>query len=350
MQEAIKSHRGYHLATVIHYNLNPLVQTCHRLSKRGAVLADPAIAATHGEQIATLLGYELLPTTGKKDRRAKELLEDALFAKHFGRDSLFVALGGGTTTDLVGFTASTYMRGVPFVSIPTTLLAMVDAAIGGKTGLDLPYGKNLIGAFYLPKAIFIDPSFLNTLSQAEMRNGLSEILKYGLIDNPCLFQPPKDLLPAIEASIQCKLKVVEQDFGETGYRRILNFGHTVGHALEIVQGISHGEAVALGCMAESYLSHRLGYLSKALLENILSLYQSLGYSFKRVDRALFLQALMKDKKGKGGLPRCVLIDAIGHCVPFDGEYCREIPSEEWNGLIDWINDARNSDLRSYSNA
>lgn len=325
----------------IHYTLDRLPEICSNLSKRVALIADPKIASTYGREIATLLNSDLIETTGEKDRRAKEALEDALFAKNFGKDSLFIALGGGVTTDLVGFTASTYMRGVPFVAIPTTLLAMVDAAIGGKTAIDLPYGKNLIGSFYSPKATFINLSFLETLPPQEIKNGMSEILKYGLIDNPVIWDSfikrPGEILPLIAASIECKLKIVEQDFQEKGYRRILNFGHTVGHALEITQQMSHGQAVALGCMAESYLSHQLGYLSKNALENILSLYQSLGYAFKRVESSCFLESLMKDKKSLGGNIRCVLIDQIGHCVPFNEEYCTPVSVKEWMRLIDWIN-------------
>jgi 3-dehydroquinate synthase len=245
-------------------------------------------------------------------------------------------MGGGATTDLVAFIASTYMRGIPLVLIPTTLLGMVDASIGGKTGVDTPFGKNLIGTFYLPKAIFIEPELLKSLPEKEMKNGLSEILKYGLIEDASIWEKcarwKEEIFFLVHSSISCKVKIVGQDFEEkTGLRRILNFGHTVGHALELLSHyeMAHGEAVALGCMAESYLSHLLGYLSAHELEKILSLYRKLGYAFKKF-------ALSMDKKGKEGSFRFVLIDRIGHCVPFDGEYCRDVPRKELDQLIEWM--------------
>jgi 3-dehydroquinate synthase len=328
----------------IYFHLELLAQICHGLSKRGVVLTDQTIASSHGALIQKKLGYELIPVSAHKTREVKEALEDELMKRKFGRDSVIVAVGGGVTTDLVGFLASTYLRGVPLVLIPTTLLAMVDAAIGGKTGIDTPFGKNLIGTFYLPKAIFIDVRFLDTLPETEMKNGLSEIMKYGLIEDKKIWQNSanwKEKLPyLIEASIACKIKVVEQDFEEkSGLRRILNFGHTVGHALELLSHfqIKHGEAVALGCMAESYLSHQLGYLSKETLDQILGLYRKFGYAFKTLDSKAFIEALLMDKKTKAGDPRFVMIDEIGHCLPFDGEYCRPVPQREIDRLIEWMN-------------
>ena len=329
--------------TEIYFGMDHLVQVCHAISKRGAILADGAIAKTHGALIQKALGYDLISVPAQKTREAKQILEDELLKRKLGRDSVIVGMGGGVTTDLVAFTASTYMRGIPLVLIPTTLLGMVDASIGGKTGVDTPYGKNLVGSFYLPKAIFIEPELLKSLPEKEMKNGLSEILKYGLIEDAGIWEKcahwKEELSFLIRASIGCKVKVVGQDFEEkTGLRRVLNFGHTVGHALEFLSHyeMAHGEAVALGCMAECYLSHILGYLSADALEKILSLYRKLGYAFKKVDPALFLEALSMDKKGKGGAARFVLIDRIGHCVPFDGEYCRDVPRKELDRLIEWM--------------
>lgn len=329
------------LKTDIYFQLDSLAEVCHGISKRGIILADEG---TDGALVQKTLGYELIPISPRKTREAKQAIEDELMKRKLGRDTVIVAMGGGVTTDLIGFVASTYMRGVPLVLIPTTLLAMVDAAIGGKTGVDTPFGKNMIGTFYLPKAIFIDPRWLKTLPEKEMKNGLSEILKYGLIDDLLIWEKCahwKEEIPfLIRASVACKVKVVKQDFEETeGLRRILNFGHTVGHALEFLSGykMAHGEAVALGCMAESYLSHLLGYLPQKDLEKILALYRKLGYAFKRVDSEPFLEAMKMDKKGKGGDPRFVLIDQIGHCVPFEGEYCRAVPKKELTQMIEWMN-------------
>ena len=329
----------------VHFGFDPAV--CLRISKRGAILADSKVAKTHGASIQKALGYELIevPSGEKyKTRETKQALEDELFRRKLGKDSLLVAVGGGVTTDLVGFLASTYMRGAPLVLIPTTLLAMVDAAIGGKTGVNTSFGKNLVGSFYLPKAVIIDLSLIKSLPEKEMKNGLSEILKYGLIEDAAIWKKcehwKSELEFLIRSSITCKMNVVSQDFEEkTGLRRILNFGHTVGHALELMSDFEmpHGEAVALGCMAESYLSHLLGYLSKETLESILHLYRKLGYSFRKFDRNAFHEAMTLDKKSKEGSPRFVLIDRIGHCVPFDGAYCTPVKKSELDKLVEWMN-------------
>jgi 3-dehydroquinate synthase len=330
----------------IHFDFNP--DTCLKLAKRGAILVDSSIANTYGVEIQKKLGYDLLSVpSGEifKTRETKQMLEDELLKRKLGKDTVLIALGGGVTTDLVGFLASTYMRGVPLVLIPTTLLAMVDAAIGGKTGVNTPFGKNSIGSFYLPKAIFIDLRWMQTLPTKELKNGLAEILKYGLIADPSIWAKcsnwEKELKSLIEASIQCKLNIVQQDPEEKrGLRRILNFGHTIGHALELVSNyqIPHGEAVALGCMAESYLSAQLGYLSSKDLNSILQLYRNLGYNHKKFDPKALKEALLFDKKSKEGIPRFVLIDRIGHCLSFQEEYCTSIEKEELDNLIAWMND------------
>ncbi|MBX7066394.1 MAG: 3-dehydroquinate synthase [Parachlamydiales bacterium] len=316
--------------TEIYFGLDHLSAIC---GKNTIVVADENVADSS-------LPFERISIPAKKTREAKAALEDELFKRKAGRDTTIIGMGGGVLTDLVAFTASTYMRGVPLVLIPTTLLGMVDAAIGGKTGIDTPFGKNLIGTFYLPKAIFIEPKFLKTLPEMEMKNGLSEILKYGLIGDRKIWEKAKhwkeELPNLIRSSIECKCKVVEADFEEkTGVRRILNFGHTAGHALELLSEyqIPHGQAVALGCMAESYLSHILGYLSKADLETILAQYRKLGYAFSEFDPERFWHAISMDKKGAA---RFVLIDQIGRALPFDGEYCKAVERKEIDRMIEWM--------------
>jgi 3-dehydroquinate synthase len=334
------------LETDIHFGLNHLTETCHALSKHGAILADEKIAQTYGSSLQKALGYELITVpSGEryKTRETKAMLEDELLKRKLGRDCVLVAVGGGATTDLVGFLASTYMRGVPLVLIPTTLLAMVDAAIGGKTGVDTPFGKNLIGSFYLPKAVFIDFDLLKTLPEKEWKNGLSEILKYGLTYQPHIWEKrerwKEEIQPLIRASIHCKIEILEKDFKETGLRHIFNFGHTVGHALELLSHfqMAHGEAVALGCMAESYLSHLLGYLSAHDLEEILSFFRKLGYTFKRIEAKSLIDAMGRDKKAKAGVPRFVLIDRIGHCLSFEGQHCLPVEKKELEKMIGWMN-------------
>lgn len=332
------------LKTDIYFGFS--AEVCRLIGKRGAILADAAIARTHGAAFQRLLGYELIAVPSgerSKTREMKQRLEDELFKRKLGRDTVIVAVGGGVALDLVGFVASTYMRGVPLVLVPTTLLAMVDAAIGGKTGVDTPFGKNSVGSFYLPKAIFIDTELLESLSEKEMKNGLGEVLKYGLIANRDIWERcerwREELEWLVRASIACKKGIVEADFGETGLRRTLNFGHTVGHAIELTSQfqVPHGEAVAIGCMAECYLSHLLGYLSAQDLERILHLYRKLGYTFGRYREKSLLEAMTRDKKAKEGVPRFVLVGEIGSCLSFGGDYCRAVGGSELKKMIQRMN-------------
>lgn len=326
------------------WGLAHLAPLCHSLSKRGAIVVDEKIAKIHGLQIQKILHYDLIAIPAVKTREAKQALEDQLLKRNLGKDTVIVGVGGGVTTDLVGFVASTYMRGVPLVLVPTTLLGMVDAAIGGKTGVDTSFGKNTVGSLYLPKAVVVDVGFLKTLDEREKKNGMSEILKYGLIANREIWDHATkwDMEKLIHASIACKVEIVSRDFDEkTGLRHVLNFGHTVGHALELLSNyqMAHGEAVALGCMAESYLSHLLGYLDQ--IDPILDVYRKLGYSFKKFDPKALQQAMAMDKKAKENKPRFVLIDRIGHAMPFEGAYCRSVEKEMIEKMITWMErDAR----------
>lgn len=315
-----------------------------------AIIADTAIASTLGQELATHLDALLLPFTGgetAKTRESKEKFEDELMRRKFGRDTLLIGLGGGVVTDFTAFLASTYMRGVPLILVPTTLLAMVDASIGGKTGVDTPYGKNLIGTIYHPSHIFIDPSLLSSLPEPEWTYGLSEILKCGLIASPSIWSLlennpshwKKSLHELLLPSIRVKKWVVENDPHETlGLRRILNFGHTIGHALEMLSGfkMAHGEAVAIGCIAESCLSHRLGLISQHDLSRIKALFQKFPFSLKLpkpFSLPAMLDAMKIDKKAKKEEARFVLIDQIGHAAPFEGEYCRTVPDSLLEAVI-----------------
>ena len=226
---------------------------------------------------------------------------DACIEHKLGRKDILIAVGGGVVGDMVGFAASIYLRGISFIQVPTSLLAQVDAAIGGKTGVNHHKGKNLVGSFYQPVKTIIDPTVLSTLSEQQMKEGLAEVIKYGVINDKPLFWYIEQHLNAIsmfsytncsdiwnhliEKSIQNKALVVSQDEKESKYREILNFGHTIGHALESVHGyekISHGEAVAMGMAVESIISNESQLLSDENLDRILNLIQQFNYLLKLI--------------------------------------------------------------------
>lgn len=286
----------------------------------------------------------------EKSRERKALLEDLLSLHNFHRDSCIIALGGGVTTDLVGFLASTYLRGVPLVLIPTTLLAMVDAAIGGKTGVNTRFGKNRIGTFYPADRILIDPTALSSLPDSQLTNGAAEVIKYALIRSPELFEllhhwNPKDsayMEQIIHACVQIKIQVVETDFEEkTGLRRILNFGHTIAHALELLENytLPHGEAVAIGMLVESHLSVQMGHLNRAQFSNIDALIRTFGFPLtisKNITEKKMRNALLSDKKTISGGTRFVLLEKIGACHPFSGEYCTPVPDDILDEALSWM--------------
>ncbi len=254
------------------------------------------------------------------------------------RKSLLIALGGGVVGDVAGFVASIYMRSIPYIQIPTTLLAQVDSSVGGKTGVDLPEGKNLLGTFYQPRAVYIGLSFLKTLSEKDLANGLAEIIKYSIIGDHNLFEfleqesdGIKKRKPSLMESLvgrSCKIKadVVEMDEKELGLRRILNFGHTLGHALEAASGygLSHGEAVSIGMVGAANISHRLDYLDMASYQRIVDLIKHYHLPTKipaGMETAQIMGFMATDKKAVGGQLHFVLIKKIG--APF---VTPEIPS------------------------
>ncbi len=265
---------------------------------------------------------------GNKSRREKELLEDALFAAGFGRDAIIIALGGGTLTDLAGFTAGTFTRGVPWIAVPSTLLAMVDAAIGGKTGVNAPAGKNLIGLFHSPAAVFESLGLLSSLPVKEWRNGLAECLKHGLIADPAYFHTaarvPMSILRReislqeglVARSVQIKGDIVASDpFERSGARNLLNAGHTVGHAIELLSKwrIAHGSAVAAGLCWEAACSRAQGFLPRAELKEIVDAFAARGFTplWNRFSAPEVLKAALADKKNRGGKVMYVPLSAIG---------------------------------------
>jgi len=321
--------------------LKQLQEICS--GQRAILIADAAIKETYAADLAKAIDAELLSIPSgerTKNEEMKQNLLSQLFQLGCDKETLIIACGGGVTTDLVGFVASVYMRGLSLILIPTTLLAVVDASIGGKTAINTRYGKNLIGTFYHPKHIFADLNVLKTLPEKEWFNGLAEILKMGLIYKPAIwesfnFQDPECIFQAIEG----KVEIVTQDPTEQSIRRILNFGHTLGHALELVSDyeMSHGEAVALGCAAEAHLSMQMGYLSQEDFEQVVRRFSQFSLELpKKYTRSKLLSALLHDKKKARSQTRFVLIDKIGHALAFEGAYCQAVTHAQLEPTLNWM--------------
>jgi len=324
------------------------------VSHQYALIADRKIQFL-GEYLTKKLlreGFEVLflpidASEANKSREQKEFLEEQLIEHHMGRETAVLALGGGVTTDLAGFVAATYCRGIPLLSIPTTLLGMVDASLGGKVAINTKKGKNMIGAFHHPRYVFIDTATLTTLPQSEKLKGFSEMIKYSLIGSEELFEAfsAKNALEQmddryIRLCCEIKMGVVKQDPHEKGLRRILNFGHTVGHALEVASGyqLAHGYAIAIGMIAESFLSYRLGYLSENTFDRIESLIRGYGFPLHiptDIGLEQCMENLRRDKKTSLKATRCVILKGIGQVAAFDGDYCTEITSELWCETFQW---------------
>lgn len=261
------------------------------------------------------------------------LIFDALLANECDRNTVLFALGGGVVGDMTGFAAACYMRGVPFVQVPTTLLAQVDSSVGGKTGINHPLGKNMVGAFYQPLLVVCDLDTLKTLPARELSAGLAEVIKYGPIADleflawiesnveALMMRQPAALAYAVQRSCQIKASVVAQDERESGLRAILNFGHTFGHAIEAGLGYGqwlHGEAVACGMVMAARLSQRLGYVGQDFVERLSGLIQRAGLPLigPRLDptdnAARYLELMRLDKKAQAGEIKFVLINEAGH--------------------------------------
>ena len=305
----------------------------HHAGRRVAAIGDAEALRRHGDRLrAALPGetpvLEVPAGEASKTRAEKARLEDELLSRRLGRDTVLVGFGGGVVTDLAGFVAATYLRGVPFVAVPTTLLAAVDASVGGKTGINTPHGKNLIGAIRQPAAVFADIRFLKTLPEPEFLNGIAEALKMAATRDPELFsgmekgigvlrdREPGALTRLITAAVRIKACVVSADERESGLREVLNFGHTIGHGLENATGylLAHGAAVAVGMIAESRMARRAGYLPPAAEDRLHSLIDSVGLPVRApdgVERGRVLAALRSDKKARGGKPRFVVLEDIG---------------------------------------
>jgi 3-dehydroquinate synthase len=270
-----------------------------------------------------------------KNFTSYQFICDALVKARFERRSTVIALGGGVIGDLTGFAAATFLRGVPFIQIPTTLLSQVDSSVGGKTGINHALGKNLIGAFHQPRLVLADTNTLTTLPDREYRAGLAEVIKYGFIRDVDFIEwlenhteqlnqrDPTTLSEAIYRSCQNKAQVVAEDeYETTGIRALLNFGHTFGHAIETGMGYGvwlHGEAVAIGMLMASAVSQLLGLISQADLQRIIALSRALHLPLKAPDLGVsqYLSLMGGDKKVEAGKIRYVLLRALGEAMLFN---------------------------------
>lgn len=303
---------------------------------RVVVITHPSINLLYGEEVAanfiaqgwTTNIIEVSEGESSKSLSQAEKLYDHLLALNCDRKSVLVALGGGVIGDLVGFVAATYQRGISFIQIPTTLLSLVDSSVGGKTGVNHPKGKNMIGAFYQPRLVVGDLETLRTLSPKEYRAGLAEVVKYGVIADAKLFEflethykeiinlDHQFLTHIIETSCAIKASVVEKDERESHYRMILNFGHTFGHAIESLTEYSqfiHGEAVAIGMVLAAQLSYSAGKCSEEVPKRLEALLKKLGLPVDMpvLNSSAVIESLYHDKKTMGHKIKFILVNEIG---------------------------------------
>jgi shikimate kinase / 3-dehydroquinate synthase len=328
----------FHLSAMGEYDVlvQPVGQIGNLSHERGLqnpiIVTDENVARFHAESVMAPLrdaGFHpnlLTIPSGEvyKNLETIQRLWQGFLERGLDRKSTVIALGGGVIGDMVGFAASTYMRGINWVCVPTTLLSMVDASLGGKTGFDLPEGKNLIGSFYPPKLVLVDPQVLKTLPEAEFISGLAEVVKHGIISDPQLFDlcarglgsVKENLEWIVKRAMAVKIKIIEADPYEKGLRATLNLGHTVGHAVELVSNfqLRHGEAIAIGIVAEVKLSERLTVASKGLSEIISKVLTTLRLPIqipRELAREEIIRAMRVDKKKNAKVIRFALPVGIG---------------------------------------
>lgn len=326
----------------------------HAPHPRCAMITDRTVADLHGSRAGKSLGaagyhvavHTIEPGESQKTLDTVRTIYDAMLDAHMERRSPVIATGGGVIGDMAGFVAATYLRGVPFVQCPTTLLAMVDASVGGKVGVNVPQGKNLIGAFYQPQAVVIDPRVLKTLDERQLRCGLAECVKHAIIRDPKLFDWLEQNLQAIQAlderimvelvsrNVQIKAAVVIEDEKEAGVRAHLNFGHTFAHAIESTVGygeIQHGEAVGLGMVAATALAEATGRCPAGLADRLRDLLQRIGLPIraKLPPVGSLMEAMMLDKKVQDDRVRLVLPRQLGEVEIVDDTPTEKV-QEAWS--------------------
>ncbi len=324
-------------------------------ASRYCIVADDTVARLYGRRLLQMLreqglaGDLLSFVHGEANKNLTTVAALASGAARLGLDrkSMILALGGGVSGDIAGFLASCYMRGIPFIQIPTTLLAQVDSSVGGKTGVDIPEGKNLFGAFYQPLAVYIDPLVLGSLPQVQYLNGMAEVIKHGIIRDENYFNFLRDEFKAIMALepatltqliyVSCRIKaeVVAADEQESSVRRILNFGHTIGHSVEAASSFSilHGFAVSIGMVAAARIALMRSLLEQEQLDAMLSLlrqYQLPAEIPSELDRSLIKSYLLTDKKRISGKTSYVLPKRVGEVVITD-----QVSREEIEAVLNY---------------
>ncbi|MGN0355451.1 MAG: 3-dehydroquinate synthase [Muricoprocola sp.] len=333
-----------------------LQETCNIAERKLCIVTDSNVSELYEEEVRTALEGSCKKLTtfvfpaGEQNKNLSTVqnLYEHLILEHFERRDLLIALGGGVVGDTTGFAAATYLRGIDFVQVPTTLLSQVDSSIGGKTGVDFNSYKNMVGAFHQPSMVYINLSVLNSLNEEQFACGMGEILKHGLIKNATYYEWLIEHMMEIEerdisvlremVKESCKIKqaVVEKDPTEKGERALLNFGHTIGHAIEKVKApeLLHGQCVALGCVAAAFISYQRQYLSTEEFYEIrdMNLGFNLSFTVDGIDTEEILQVTKSDKKMDAGKIKFILLKKIGKAV-----IDTDVTDEEIRAAINFIN-------------
>jgi len=316
-----------------------------------AIITDSNVKKLYGDELKNLLEklssnillIDFPAGEEQKNREIKTQIENKMLEANFGRDSALIALGGGVVGDISGFIAATYTRGIPYIQVPTTLVACVDSSVGGKTAVDTEHGKNLIGAFYQPECVYIDINTLKTLDSREIKEGLAEIIKYAVIADKALyklleqnveglFEYNEDLLSEIiKRCCTIKARVVEEDEKESNLRKILNYGHTIGHAIEKLSDfkLSHGNAISIGMVLEGRIAAELGIWDKSNIEKLEQLFSRAGLPTEipfNTQPEQLVETMKIDKKSRKGNIEMALPSIIGEMAQEDGSYSIKIDS------------------------
>ena len=318
-------------------------------NRRLVIITDSRIKKLYGQYLLSMLKksggqVELISfPNGERNKTQATVtaLQHALLKKRYGRDTLIIAVGGGVAGDIVGYVAATYLRGVPYIQMPTTLLAMVDSSVGGKVGIDTPYGKNTVGAFYQPRAVIADLNFLAKQSRKNIVNGLLEAVKTFITSDKIAVQlalklnldaplkTPDVLQEIVFHSVRIKAAIAGRDEKESNERRVVNFGHTIGHALELLSGyrLPHGYAVGYGMLVEAKIAELLNILSPKDCGYIASYLKSFGITsapLRKFPVEKVIKASKSDKKVRGGLPYYVLLESVGSVYKKDGQFAHPV--------------------------